>query len=334
MTHQRGETSWVGPCYQSGLHMRLAHCSDLHLLSHDGAKWLELANKRWIGAMNLLSNRSRHYHVAAFEDMVEDLNASGVDHVLCTGDVTNLALRQEFAFARGKFDRLALGPAHVTVIPGNHDAYVAEGVPLFAEAFGPYSTADDGWAWTEDDREGADDDLRWPIVRVRGELALIGLSTSRATPWFTAYGRAGAGQLARLRRALADERLQGKVRLVAIHHPPAGKRAQSKIRGLRDHAAFAEVIAAAGAHLIVHGHEHRDMIESLQGPEGPVPVRGVASGTYFHNKPERTARYRVFEIDHGKITCDHVRVWDPSTHRFEAAPVEDLGTTRQSSSPA
>ena len=71
--------------------MRLAHCSDLHLLSHDGARWLDLANKRWIGAMNLISSRSRHYHVAAFEQMVEDLNAIGVDHVLCTGDVTNLA---------------------------------------------------------------------------------------------------------------------------------------------------------------------------------------------------------------------------------------------------
>ncbi|TMQ14040.1 MAG: metallophosphoesterase, partial [Deltaproteobacteria bacterium] len=41
--------------------MRLAHFSDLHLLSHDGARWLDLANKRWIGAMNLLSNRGRHY---------------------------------------------------------------------------------------------------------------------------------------------------------------------------------------------------------------------------------------------------------------------------------
>ena len=49
--------------------MRLAHCSDLHLLSHDGAGWLKLANKRWIGAANLLTNRSRHYHVAAFEQI-------------------------------------------------------------------------------------------------------------------------------------------------------------------------------------------------------------------------------------------------------------------------
>ena len=314
--------------------MKLAHCSDLHLLSHDGAKWLELANKRWIGRMNLLSNRSRHYHVAAFDDMIEDLNAQGVDHILCTGDVTNLALRREFEFARGKFDRLALGPEQVTVIPGNHDAYVAEGVPLFAELFAPYATTDAGWEWTDDHRAAADpgDDLHWPIVRVRGALALIGVSTSRATPWFTAYGRAGAGQLARLRQVLLDERLRGKARVVAIHHPPAGKRAKSRIRGLRDHGAFAEVIAETGADLIVHGHEHRDMMEALAGPIGEVPVRGIASGTYHHDKPERTARYRVFQIDHGKITRDHVRVWDAANHRFEAVAVDDIGSTRQSSS--
>jgi len=312
--------------------MRLAHCSDLHLLSHDGARWLDLANKRWIGAMNLLSNRSRHYHVEAFDDMVSDLNAEGVDHVLCTGDVTNLALRQEFAFARARFDKLALGPLGVTVIPGNHDAYVAEGVPLFAEMFAAFAACDPGWAWSSADAhpDTADepDDLRWPIVRVRGELALIGTSTSRATPWFTAYGRLGSGQLARLSTVLADPRLADKIRVVAIHHPPAGKRAESRIRGLRDHQAFADVIARAGAHLIVHGHEHRDMTEALPGPAGPVPVRGIPSGTYLHNKPERTARYRIFELAGGRVVSDHVRVWDRKRRAFGGGASDEQSNPR------
>ena len=311
--------------------VRLAHCSDLHLLSHDGARWLDLANKRWIGAMNLVSNRGRHYHVEAFDDMVTDLNAGGVDHVLCTGDVTNLALRQEFEFARARFDRLALGPAGVTVIPGNHDAYVAEGVPLFAELFAPFAAGDPGWEWQRSDAapEAATDepdDLRWPIVRIRGELALIGTSTSRATPWFTAYGRVGAGQLARLRRVLVDPRLAGKVRVVAIHHPPAGKRAESRIRGLRDHAAFAAVIAETGADLIVHGHEHRDMTESLVGPAGAVPVRGIASGTYFHNKPDRVARYRIFDLVPGRPAAETVRVWDRAGRSFVTESPSKPGT--------
>ena len=300
--------------------MRLAHCSDLHLLSHDGAGVGKLLNKRWIGAANLLTNRSRHYHVQAFEHMVDDMNELGIEHVLCTGDVTNLALEQEFQFARGKFDRLAAGPEHVTVLPGNHDAYVAEGVELFAQAFDEYNRPDPGWEWP--------DGSRWPVVRVRGELALIGVTTSRATPWFTAYGTIGDEQLARLQQVLRDDhsRLAGKARVIAIHHPPAGKRAESKIRGLRDHAAFAKVIGEAGADLIVHGHEHRDMSEHLLGPSGPIPVRGVASGTYAHDKPERTARYRIYEIVGGQIASDHVRVWNREHGRFEPQP----GTPQQS----
>lgn len=290
--------------------MRLAHCSDLHLLSHDGAGVTKLLNKRWIGAANLLTNRSRHYHVAAFEHMVDDMNALGIEHVLCTGDVTNLALEQEFQFARGKFDRLAAGPEHVTVLPGNHDAYVAEGVEFFGQVFDEYHRTDPGWEWP--------DAARWPIVRVRGDLAIIGVSTSRATPWFTAYGKVGDDQLARLAQVLADPRLAGKARVVAIHHPPAGKRAQSKIRGLHDHEAFAKVIGEGGADLIVHGHEHRDMSEQLLGPSGPIPVRGVASGTYEHDQPHRTARYRIYEIIGGQIAGDHVRVWNREHGRFEA----------------
>ena len=309
--------------------MRIAHCSDLHLLSHDGARFLQFVNKRWIGAMNLLSSRSRHYHTDAFEDMVVDLNESGVDHVLCTGDVTNLAFAQEFAYAKARFDRLALGSQHVTVVPGNHDAYVAEGIGHFLATFADYCRTDAGWEWpgvTEGkagrlagDKPGTSDaELQWPIVRVRGELALIGLSTSRSTPWFTAHGTVGATQLSRLRTALADPRLAGKARIVAIHHPPAGKRAFSKVRGLRDHSAFAAVLAEVGAELVVHGHEHVDLREMLPGPGGQeIPVLGVPSGTYDGNKPERTGRYRMIEISNGRVTGHHLRVWHRASRRFE-----------------
>ncbi len=289
--------------------MRLAHCSDLHLLSHDGARLLDLANKRWIGAANLLTNRSRHYHVAAFDQMIEDMNAQGIEHVLCTGDVTNLALEQEFRFARGRFDRLAGGPEHVTVIPGNHDAYVPEGIEHFAHIFDEYHRSDPGW-----EHEGGE---RWPIVRIRGELALIGVTTSRATAWFSAYGYVGKAQLERLRKVLVDPRLAGKVRVVAIHHPPAGRRAKNAIRGLHDHEDFAKVMAEAGADLVVHGHEHRCMTETLAGPRGPITVRGVASGTYEHDDPSRTARYRIYEIDAGGIRSDSFRVWDREHGRFQ-----------------
>ncbi len=298
--------------------MRIAHCSDLHLLSLTGVRKRQFANKRWIGGMNLLSNRARHYHADAFEDMVADLATVGVDHVLCTGDVTNLAFAQEFAFARTFFDRLPHGPDHVTVLPGNHDAYVQEGVGLFAEAFGDYARSDADWRWTDDRGVTPDPDrAAWPLVRVRGPLALIGLSTSRQSPWFTANGRIGQAQLARLAQVLGDPRLQGKARVVAIHHPPAGKRARNPIRGLKDHAEFAAVLAEHGAELVVHGHEHRDLRERLPTPKGEIEVLGVQSGTYEAGHPERTARYRIIELENGRITGHHLRVWHRSRRVFE-----------------
>lgn len=293
------------------------------MLSHRGVSWLKLANKRWIGAANLLTNRSRHYHVEAFDQMVDDLNAQGVNHLLCTGDLTNLALEQEFAFARAKFDRLVRGPDHVTVIPGNHDTYVAEGVGLFARFFDEYHRGDADFAPAPTE---IDDEARWPFVRIRGDLALVGVTSSRATPWFTAYGRVGEAQLARLAAILGDERLRGKVRVVAIHHPPAGKAARNRRRGLRDHEAFARVIAEAGCDLILHGHEHRDLTEALPGPSGPIAVRGVASGTYDHGKPHRTARYRIFEIAHGRVAGEELRVWRREDGGFAA----QAGTSQQS----
>jgi len=288
--------------------VRLAHCSDLHLLSLDGARLLDFANKRWIGGLNLLTNRGRHYHTEAFEDMAADFAQAGVDHVICTGDVTNLAFEQEFRFARERFERIALGTRGVTVLPGNHDTYVAEGERHFHDVFADYFAPDDGWAWPDAEP--------WPVVRVRGDLALIGLSTSRKTPWFTAYGVCGDDQLARLAQVLADPRLRGKARVVAIHHPPVGKRAASRIRGLRDHEAFAAVLAEHGCELVLHGHEHRDLRGELPGPAGPIPVLGVPSATYGASDATRTARYRVIEIDAGRVASHHLRRWHKDEHCF------------------
>jgi 3',5'-cyclic AMP phosphodiesterase CpdA len=297
--------------------MRIAHCSDLHLLSLAGARALDFANKRWIGGLNLLANRGRHYHSRIFEAMVADFNRSAVDHIVVTGDITNLAFEEEFRFARRLFEDIRLGPEDVTVIPGNHDAYVARGAEYFSTHFDDYNRPDPGWAWPGGGR--------WPVVRVRGPLAVVALSTSLATPWFTAWGRVGAEQLERLAAVLADPRLAGRFRLVAIHHPPAGERSRSPVRGLRDRDGFAAVIAAAGAELILHGHEHLDLRAELPVPGGaaPVAVRGIQSGTYEAGNRVRRARYRIYEIGEDSsaggrppLIGESVRAWDPERGEF------------------
>src|SRR5262249_19721243 len=191
----------------------------------------------------------------------------------------------------------------------------------FEEAFDPYCVADPDWRWP--------DGVRWPVVRIRGPLALVGLSTSRASGWLTAHGTVGDDQLARVEKVLVDPRLADRVRVVVMHHPSAGRWASRRLRGLTDHAAFAAVIARAGADLILHGHEHVEIAESLPGPRGPVPVRCTTSGTYGNASPRHVARYHVYTVDDGdagaagagrpRIVADAVRVYRPEARAFGAA---------------
>jgi 3',5'-cyclic AMP phosphodiesterase CpdA len=302
--------------------MRIAHLSDPHLLSLSGARWLDFANKRWIGGINLLVKRGRHHRTEIFEAMVDDLNALGVDHVLCTGDITNLALEPEFRFARSHFERLALDPDHITVLPGNHDAYVDGGVAHFHDHFEPYFRPDEAWRGGEE---------VWPIVRVRGPVAIIGLSTGMHTPWFTAFGKVGRRQLDRLGEILRDPRLDASLRLVAIHHPPIGGNTKSRVRGLHDWAEFGAVLQEAGAELVLHGHEHRDLRNELGGPGGlAIPVRGIQSGTFDDgSRHALRARYRIYEISGShsrpRVVGERLRVWQPESERFgdDALAAED-----------
>ena len=309
--------------------VRLAHLTDLHLLSLDGASFSDFVNKRWTGAVNLLLNRGRHYLTEVFDALVDDLNSQAIDQVACTGDVSNLSLASELRFARAHFDRIAVGASNVICVPGNHDTYIAEAVGLFEQLFAPYCGADEGWQ-----RPGAPaGPAQWPVVRVRGDLALIGLSTSQPSAWFMGYGSVGRAQLDLLESALRDPRLDGKFRVVVMHHPSAGRHARSLRRGLHDHQDFAGVIRRAGAELVVHGHEHLDLREVLSGPAGAqVPVLGVQSGSYAIDSATKRARYRIFHIERTSIApgarprllSAELRTWRPRAARFEP---EDQATS-------
>lgn len=292
--------------------MRIAHLSDPHLLSLHGIRPRDFLGKRWIGGLNVLAIRSREHKLEVFDALVEDINRASIDHVLCTGDVTNIALPSEFAFARARFDRFAHGPTGATVIPGNHDAYVHGGVSLFDDHFGDYCTTDPGWEW-------ADGDI-WPIVRIRGHVAIVGLTTALETPWFNAWGRIGRGQIERLEQVLADERLAGKFRLVAIHHPPVGRCAEHRRHGLHDHAGFARALARVGADLVLHGHEHRDLRAQAQGPNGVrIPVHGIQSATYAGKRRSHRASYRIYTVDGEGEAAQETRIWSSSIGGFAAS---------------
>jgi 3',5'-cyclic AMP phosphodiesterase CpdA len=136
----------------------------------------------------------------------------------------------------------------------------------------------------------------YPFVRLRGPLALIGVTTAVATGDLGAWGEIGAAQLSRLEAVLGAPEVAARVRVILLHHPPVVHRPPEH-RNLRDREALVSLLARTGADLVLHGHDHRDEQVRLAGPGGAhIPVVGAGSASYAGG-PERRSRYNVYEIE-------------------------------------
>jgi 3',5'-cyclic AMP phosphodiesterase CpdA len=277
--------------------LRFLHCSDIHLLNLRGVGAHRFLNKRLTGGVNLMLKRGKHHDSALFDRVAEHARELEVDRVVITGDLSNLALEQEFEHIGEKLHGIGLP---VTVIPGNHDTYTrgAERARRFETMLGQFM-----------DGERADANERfYPFVQRFGEVALIGVSTAQASLPLYAVGTVGTAQLERLDEMLVALEREGLTRIVLIHHPVMPG-VSLRRHNLLDLDAFGQVIARRGAELILHGHEHRAIDGTIAGPMQPVPVHGISSATNLSRHPGREASFSIYDVERTDIMRTVYR-WD------------------------
>jgi 3',5'-cyclic AMP phosphodiesterase CpdA len=269
---------------------RLAHVTDPHFRGFAGARPADFFGKRALGTLNIVVRRRRKHRMELLEAMREDLKARTFDHLALTGDLANVSLRAEWEAALRWLASYGAPAEAVTIIPGNHDTYVADVAGMFEQLFAAYQTAELRRQET------------YPFVRLRGEVALIGVNSCVPTGDFGAWGEVGAPQLARLEELLTDGEVTRRARVVLIHHPPVMHKPPEH-RNLRDRAAFVALLGRTGADLVLHGHDHRDESAVLDGPGGrKIPVVGAGSASYAGGAHNRS-RYNVYEIEGRRVTA-------------------------------
>ena len=101
----------------------LAHLSDPHLGPIPTPRLIELINKRGLGLINWYRKRHRHHRADVLDAIVRDMHAQSPDHTAVTGDLVNVSLEAEFAAAARWLAQVGT-PERVTLVPGNHDAYI------------------------------------------------------------------------------------------------------------------------------------------------------------------------------------------------------------------
>ena len=260
----------------------LAHLSDPHLPPPLGARLAELAGKRAFGYLNWTRNRHRFHRRDALDVLVSDLRAQVPDHIAVTGDLVNLALEAEFAPARKWLESVG-PPERVTVVPGNHDAYVRATRHRFAESWDSYLSGD----------KRADHGDLFPTLRRRGPVVLIGVSSAVPTPPLMATGRLGKNQIEALEPLLASLASEQAFRILLIHHP---LRSSARAKRLTDSAELLTLLKHGGVDLVLHGHDHVHSTIWIEGPNGQIPVIGVPSASSLSHSHYPDAAYNLFSI--------------------------------------
>jgi 3',5'-cyclic AMP phosphodiesterase CpdA len=282
---------------------------------------MRFLNKRLSGYANLRLKRDHVHRSAYVRAIAQEIRRRDIDHVVITGDLTNLALEPEFELAREVIrDDLGLDASRVSVVPGNHDVYTSgsQKAQRFATYFADYIASDLPELAVQAPAG------RFPFVKLRGPVAIVGLSSAVTRPPFVAAGEIGRPQLDALARLLAHPEVQKRTPVVAVHHPvhnPASP-LKSLLEGLWDARELAETLGSQARGLVLHGHLHRRMQRDLPTRAGSLASVVATSASLHHEDSARAAGFNLYEIDDaGAVVHMDAHVFEPGAGGFRAQEI-------------
>jgi 3',5'-cyclic AMP phosphodiesterase CpdA len=294
--------------------MRIAHFSDLHVYALEGVPPWRFLNKRLTGWANLRLKRGSIHKTAHVNAIADEIARHNIDHIVVTGDLTNLALESEFKLARELFERSIFEPSRVTIVPGNHDLYTRGSLRSrrFESYFAP---------WLESDLPELAVDVgggRFPVVKLRGSVAIVGLSSAVPRPPLIAAGELGRAQREALARVLRHPEVARRTLVLALHHPAVHRwsRLKTHLEGLRDATELLGMLGSVERGLVLHGHLHRRLQRVLVTDAGRLLQVGATSASLEHASSDRVFGFNVYDLeDGGQIRVEAV-VYDPITGAF------------------
>lgn len=278
--------------------MRLAHFSDIHVTQRvsravrDG----EMSGKRMFGALNYyLGGRRRHFSEvdARIATLLEDVDAQSADHVLCTGDVTQMSFAEELDRCAALFGPRLSQPERFTVLPGNHDRYIR-------------IAAEERWF---ERRMGALAPSAYPTAkRIADRVTLVLLDVSRPCTMLDSSGLCGDRQLREARAILTDASLADQFVIVGLHYAILREngRPDRPSHGIRDWKPLLELLDAPDtrADLVLHGHIHRQ----YQVKSARITHVCAGSATDLFG----ACGYNLYDLDVERRTFTTTRrTWDP-----------------------
>ena len=271
---------------------RIAHLSDVHTLDPAHRR----SNTRYRLATKLVSlgrpvdPRRRAQKLAR---ALAAAKASGADHIVITGDLTEMGDATEFEHFANILDDARLPVDSVTLVPGNHDAY----------------TTKSGWRRA----------LEGPLERYAGasatdmgkivdrdNVAFLPIDTSLFQSIARSAGTFTPDAARLVQERIDDPGLRDKAIVLVMHHPPFEHHRNpisQWLDGLRGCTHVLEMLARHPRLQILHGHLHRVVDRIVDLSKG---VAGVANRSRIFGAPavvddDDTPRVRLYDIRDGAL---------------------------------
>ena len=246
----------------------IAQLSDLHLLEDSFAKraFGPRARLSYLSFGRRLDPHERRKRAA---DALQSVHAKNVDHLLITGDLTEDGHIEQFEVLAGLLAESRIPAERITLVPGNHDAYI-DGA-AFAQAMKgplrPYApTSSLGTA------------LRF------GDVTIVPVSTAFHQSPLRSAGAIAPSELESLAGIARDSRLDGRPLVFAQHHAPGCLFTPllQWIDGLSEHSVLLDLFRCCPHLHIMHGHTHHEANGAIGGGEAPrvFSAQAVVDGSF------------------------------------------------------
>ncbi len=262
---------------------RIAHLSDVHMLeSGPVASILQGLAIRFVSAGRAVD---AHARVHRLERALRAAARAGADHVVVSGDLTEVGAPGQFeAFAAVLHDS-GIPPENVTLVPGNHDAY-SSGEAWRRALEGPLRA----YRGTAADQDGK--------VVDRGDVAFLPIDVACPQPITRSAGELSAAAAAALESRFSDPGLAKKALVVVQHHPPFehDHGTWQWLDGLRGSSRLMAALARHTHVQVLHGHLHKavDRIIGL----GKSRVLGAPATV---EDPHGAPRVRLYDLRDGQL---------------------------------
>lgn len=264
---------------------RIAHLSDVHILDpktrRSHARY-RLATKL-VSLGRAIDPRMRAKKLAR---ALGAAKASGADHFVVSGDLTELGDQTEFEHFAEVLEDARLPEGSVTLVPGNHDAYTSNGAFQKAMA-GPL-------------KRFARASAREPGKIVEGgDVVLLPIDTSCFQNIVRAGGEFTPDATRAVEARLVDPALRDKAIVLVLHHAPFALHKTPMMQwidGLRGGTQVIELLKRHPRLQVLHGHLHRVVDRMLEVTE--------STRTRIFGAPavcDGESQVRVYEVRDGAL---------------------------------